>query len=185
MRDKNNRVCPVERAGSLDIKIRRWVQDPWKILHPYIREGMTVLDFGCGPGYFSIDIAQMVGKSGRVIAADLQEGMLDKLKEKIRGKELEELITLHLCKNDNIGLSDRVDFALAFYVVHEISNQEEFFKELFSILKPGGKMLVVEPPFHVSKRAFGNTCDKARNAGFKIEQGPRLLLNKTALLKKA
>jgi hypothetical protein len=60
-----NRVCPVERAGSLDNRFRRLLQNPRKILGPYIEEGMTVLDLGCGPGFFSIEIAQMVGKSGR------------------------------------------------------------------------------------------------------------------------
>jgi hypothetical protein len=48
MSDKNNRVCPVERAGSLDLSIRRWFQSPRKILAPYVKEGMTVLDFGGG-----------------------------------------------------------------------------------------------------------------------------------------
>ena len=90
MSNRRNRVCPVERAGSLDNRIRRWLQNPRKILEPYIKEGMTVLDVGCGPGFFSIEIAQLVGKSGRVIAADLQEGMLQKLRDKIRGTELEE-----------------------------------------------------------------------------------------------
>jgi ubiquinone/menaquinone biosynthesis C-methylase UbiE len=92
-----HRVCSVERAGSLDNRIRRWIQDPQKILRPYIEEGMTVLDLGCGPGHFSIALAQMVGKSGRVIAADLQEEMLQKLRDKIQGTELEERITLHKC----------------------------------------------------------------------------------------
>ena len=89
MNDRKNRICPIERASSLDTKVRRCFQNPWKILSPYISEGMTVLDFGCGPGYFTIDMAQMVGKTGRVIAADLQEGMLQKLKDKIHGTELE------------------------------------------------------------------------------------------------
>ena len=51
--DRSNRVCPVERAGILDHGIRRWLQDPQKILRPYIEEGMTVLDIGCGPGFTS------------------------------------------------------------------------------------------------------------------------------------
>lgn len=76
LNNSKNRVCPVERAGSLDNIFRRWLQNPWKILRPYIKEGMTVLDFGCGPGYFTIAMAQMVGTSGWVIAVDLQEGML-------------------------------------------------------------------------------------------------------------
>jgi ubiquinone/menaquinone biosynthesis C-methylase UbiE len=76
MSRQKNRVCPVSLAGGLDNKIRRWLQNPRKILAPYIQEGMTVLDIGCGPGFFSIEMAQLVGKSGKVFAADLQEGML-------------------------------------------------------------------------------------------------------------
>jgi ubiquinone/menaquinone biosynthesis C-methylase UbiE len=145
---------------------------------------MTVLDFGCGPGYFTIDMADMVGESGRVIAADLQEGMLQKLRHKIRGTELAERIALHRCEEDRIGLSEKVDFALAFYVLHEIPDQEEFFEELASILQPGGQVLVVEPPLHVSKSAFGETIGKARSAGLESAQGPKVLFSKTAILKK-
>lgn len=179
-----NRVCPVERAGILDNRFRRWLQNPLKILSPYINEGMTVLDFGCGPGYFTVAIAEMVGKSGRVIATDLQEEMLQKIKHKIHETELEDRITLHRCENNKIGLTEKIDFALAFYVVHELSDQEDFFKELESVLKPDGQALVVEPPFHVSKSAFLETIKKARNAGLKPVEGPKVLFNKTVILKK-
>lgn len=184
MKYGKNRVCPVERAGSLDNRFRRWLQNPWKILNPYIREGMTVLDLGCGPGFFSIDIAQMVGKSGRVIASDLQEGMLQKLRHKIQGTELEERITLHKCQKNRIGVSENVDFFLAFYVVHEVPDQEEFFNEIGSILKPDGQVLIVEPPFHVSKKAFEETIRTARGAGFTPADRPKVLLSKTVILKK-
>jgi ubiquinone/menaquinone biosynthesis C-methylase UbiE len=184
MNDRKNRVCPVERAGSLDTKIRRWFQNPFKILSPYINEGMTVLDFGCGPGYFTIDIAEMVGETGRVIAADLQEGMLEKLKDKIQGTEFDDCITFHKSEVNKIGLTEQIDFALAFYVIHELPSQEDFFNELASILKPDGQVLIVEPPFHVSKTAFLNTIKMAENAGLKSNEGPRVLLNKTVILKK-
>jgi ubiquinone/menaquinone biosynthesis C-methylase UbiE len=184
MGEKKYRVCPVERAGSLDNRFRRWLQNPWKILRPYIEDGMTVLDLGCGPGFFSIDIAQMVGKSGRVIATDLQEGMLQKLRDKIKGTELEERITLHLCQQDRIGLSENVDFVLAFYMVHEVPNQEALFREIWSILKPRGQFLVVEPPFHVSKKAFEETVRTARGAGFTPDPGPKVFLSKTVILRK-
>jgi ubiquinone/menaquinone biosynthesis C-methylase UbiE len=182
--DRNNRVCPVERAGILDYRIRRWLQDPQKILRPYIEEGMTVLDIGCGPGFFSIDVAQMVGPSGRVIASDLQEGMLQKLRDKIQGTELEERITLRKCEEDKVGVSVNVDFVLAFYMVHEVPNPKKFFREIKSILKPNGQVLIVEPPFRVSKRAFEETIRKARDAGLKPVEGPKVLLSKTAILKK-
>ncbi len=179
-----NRVCPVEKAGHLDSRFRRWLQDPSKILKPYVKEAMTVLDLGCGPGFFSIDMARMVGKSGRVIASDLQAGMLARLKAKIQGTELEKRITLHRCEQNRIGLSEKVDFVLAFYVVHEIVNQQVFFTELASILKPAGQVLVVEPPLHVSKSAFLKTISKARGAGFKNERGPKVIFGKTVTLRK-
>jgi ubiquinone/menaquinone biosynthesis C-methylase UbiE len=182
--DGKNRVCPVEIAGSLDNKIRRWLQDPRKILRPYIGEGMTVLDLGCGPGFFSVDIAQMVGKSGRVIAADLQEGMLRKLRDKIQGTELEERITLHKCVKNKIGLSENVDFILAFYMVHEVPDQGGLFHEMKSILKQSGQVFIVEPPFHVSKTAFEETIRRVRDAGFTPVERPKVFLGRTVILKK-
>jgi ubiquinone/menaquinone biosynthesis C-methylase UbiE len=182
--DGNKRVCPVERAGVLDIRIRRWLQNPKKIVGPYIKERMTVLDLGCGPGFFTIDMAQMVGKSGRVIAVDLQDGMLQKLRDKIQGTEYEERVTLHKCEENKIGVSEEVDFVLAFYMLHEVPNKEEYFNEMGVILKPKGQVLVVEPPLHVSKSAFEETIRKARNAGFTVVERPKVLFSKTAVLKK-
>lgn len=177
------RVCPVSLAGSLDNIFRRWVQRPRAILGPYVREGMTVLDFGCGPGFFTIALAHMVGESGRVIAADLQEGMLDKVRSKIRGTDIEKRITLHKTEKNRIGLSEQVDFALVFYVVHELPDQLEFFQQLASIVKPGGQVLVVEPPLHVSRADFAETVSKAREAGFQPAPGPKMLFSKAVLLK--
>jgi ubiquinone/menaquinone biosynthesis C-methylase UbiE len=184
MSNGKDRVCPVEKAGALDNKIRGWLQNPKKILRPYIKEGMTVLDLGCGPGFFSVDMANMVGKSGRVIAADLQEGMLKKLKDKIKGTELENRVILHKCEENKIGISENVDFILAFYIVHEVIKKEEFLTELGTILKPNGLLLIVEPPFHVSKKAFKETIRNANDAGFMEVNRPKVLFNKTVLLKK-
>jgi ubiquinone/menaquinone biosynthesis C-methylase UbiE len=125
----------------------------------------------------------MVGKSGRVIAADLQEGMLQKVRDKIQGTELEERITLHKSDENKIGVSEKVDFVLAFYVVHELPDQKEFFEELKSILKPEGQALIIEPPFRVSKAAFKETIKKAKDAGFTSAKGPKVFLSKTAILK--
>ncbi|MHB8791277.1 MAG: class I SAM-dependent methyltransferase [Desulfobulbaceae bacterium] len=179
---RKRRVCPVSLAGTLDNHLRRWVQDPRKILAPFLREGMTVLDLGCGPGFFTLDIARMVGPAGRVIASDLQEGMLEKIRAKVRATVLEPRITLHRCRQDRIGVSEQVDFVLAFYMVHEVPDQEAFFREIASILRPGGKVLVVEPPLHVAKKDFAATLAAARAAGFTTAPGPKVLLSKTAVL---
>jgi ubiquinone/menaquinone biosynthesis C-methylase UbiE len=143
---------------------------------------MTVLDLGCGPGFFTLDMAQMVGPSGRVIAADLQDGMLRKIRSKIRGTKLEDRVMLHKCEEERIGLSEPVDFILAFYVVHEVPSQQELFDELATLLSPDGQLLVVEPPFHVSKKAFEKTVTTAGEAGLTDLERPRMFPNKAALL---
>ena len=184
MKERHHHVCPVERAGHLDHRLRRWFQNPRKILSPYIVEGMTVLDVGCGPGFFSIDMAHLVGASGRVIALDLQEGMLRKLNAKIQGTDLEARFTLQQCEGDKLGVSEPVDFILAFYMFHEVRNQDGFFHEIGSILKTNGQALVVEPPFHVSKSAFTEMIKKAHQAGLEPVENPKVFFSKAVVLKK-
>lgn len=126
----------------------------------------------------------MVGATGRVIACDVQQGMLDNIRDKISGTVLEERITLHKCEEYAIGLSESVDFILLFYMVHEVRNKAEFFAELGTILRASGKILIAEPPFHVSTSAFNRTVDMARDVGFVDVEGPHLLFSKTVILKK-
>lgn len=184
MKPDKRRVCPVERAGGLEIRFRRWLQDPRRILAPYLAEGMTALDVGCGPGFFAVEMARRVGPAGRVIAADLQAGMLEKVRRKIAGTDLEARIVLHRCAADRLAVAGPVDFALAFWMVHELPDPVGFFRELAALLKPGGRALVVEPPFHVSKADFAETLRIARGAGFESAPPPRIFFGRTALLKK-
>jgi len=179
----NNRVCPVERPGSLDNKLRKWLQSPVKILKPYIKEGMTVIDIGCGPGFFTIPLAELVGKNGKVIAADLQDGMLQKILRNINGTELEKRIDLHKCEQNKIGITEKADFILAFYVVHEIPDQENFFKEIKSLLNKDGMIFIVEPNFHVTKKSFEEMKRKAESSGLKLQGGNKLFLSRTVLLR--
>ncbi len=179
---KNKRVCPVERAGGLDNSFRKLLQEPQKILKPYIFKGMTVLDLGCGPGFFAVEIARMVSDTGQVIAVDLQDGMLEKVSQKIKGTDLEKRIKLHKCQEEEIGVEDKVDFILAFYMIHEVPNQESLFEELRSILKPEGKLLIVEPKFHVSEKAFDEMIKKLSFKGFEIIEKPKVFLSRSIVL---
>jgi ubiquinone/menaquinone biosynthesis C-methylase UbiE len=184
MEQDRNRVCPVELASSLDNRIRRWLQNPYEIVAPYVKEGMTVLDVGCGPGFFSIEMAKLVGASGKVIAADLQEGMLQELGNKIRGTVLEERIKRVRCDKDKINVSDTVEFILAFYMVHEVPDKDLLFRQLKALLNERGQFLLVEPKlFHVSRRAFELTTKVAENNGFRIYPGPKLPFSWSAVLK--
>lgn len=180
--EKDNRVCPVELAGGLDNSIRKFLQNPKRILKPYIEKDMTVLDFGCGPGFFSIEIAKLLSDKGKVIAADLQTGMLDKLRKKISGTSLEEKIVLHKCEQDRIGVNESVDFILAFYVIHEVPEKEKLFREFKSILKPGGKILIIEPNFHVTKNAFSEMIEKIEAEDMEISERPKYFMNRSVLI---
>jgi ubiquinone/menaquinone biosynthesis C-methylase UbiE len=181
---RKNHVCPMSLAGSLDSRLRRWLQNPRKILGPYVKEGMTALDVGCGPGFFSVDMACMVGDSGRVIACDLQEGMLQIIRDKIRGTDLEERVTLHKCEEKSVGVTDPVDFVLLFYTAHEVPDEEALFDELAAIVKPGGRILLVEPPFHIPKAVFAKTVGRAQDAGFSEVERPKMFLGHAVLLRK-
>ncbi len=183
MSDSNTRVCPVELSGSLDSKLRRLLQNPDKILAPYLKPGIKVLDVGCGPGFFSIEIAKMIGDNGKVYSVDLQEGMLNLIRKKIADTELESRIHLIKSEVNGFNVPEKVDFILAFYMVHEVPDKDNLFKLLKNTLIENGRFLIVEPKlFHVSKKEFELTLRKAERAGFKITNGPKLGFSHSAIL---
>jgi ubiquinone/menaquinone biosynthesis C-methylase UbiE len=144
------------------------------------------LDVGCGPGFFSIELARLVGPNGSVIAADLQQGMLDKLAGKIKGTDLSARIRLVRCDQSSLNVSEPVDFILTFYMVHEVPDQPAFFRQLFPLLREQGRYLLVEPRlFHVSRSQFRDTICHAEAVGFSSTPGPRLPFSWSAVLTKS
>ena len=179
---KHPHVCPAEFAGSLDNSVRKLVHKPGRILEAYISKGMTTLDLGCGPGFFTIEMAKLVGETGKVIAADIQQGMLDKVAVKIRGTDLEHRIELHKCREDVIGISQKVDFILAFWMVHEVPDQKRLFEEMRSVLSPGGRIWIIEPKIHVTEKAFQKMTGLLALTGLKIIEKPGIWLSRSVLL---
>jgi len=182
--NRQHNICHVELAGALDGALRRFMHNPQKILKPYIKAGMTVLDIGCGPGFFTIEIAKQLNGSGKVIAADIQQGMLNLIRGKIRGTDLERIIELHQSDFERIGVVEKVDFVLAFWMIHEVRNQEKFFEELTSILKPNGLMLIIEPKFHVPKTEFNVMVDRLKTIGFTVIESPKVFFSRAVVLTK-
>jgi len=177
-----HRICPASRAWMLDHPLRKLIHSPKRIVGPYVHPGDTVLDIGCASGFFTRPMAVMVGKEGCVIAADVQEEMLQIVREKAVQQGLESIIVTHKSGPDRIGLSEKVDFALAFYMVHEVPDAEAFLKEVASALKPRGKLLIVEPRMHVSPAAFEKTIEVARLAGLRTISEPKVRFSRSKLL---
>jgi ubiquinone/menaquinone biosynthesis C-methylase UbiE len=125
----------------------------------------------------------MLNDSGKVIAADLQEGMLEKVKNKILGTELEKRIEIHKCEENKIGITENVDFVLCFYMVHEVPDQDNLFRELRSILNPNGQIYIIEPNFHVSKKSFQDMINRIEGIGFEINERPKIFFSRAVLLR--
>lgn len=173
---------PVENAGVLEGRIRRLLHDPQKIVGKYIQPEMTILDLGCGTGYFTTEIAKLLDDSGKVIAADVQEGMLDILRQKLKGSELQHKIQIHKSRENDLGLNVKVDFVLAFYAFHEMRYIDNVITELKDILKPTAKILIAEQKFHVPKQDFNAIIKKMEYNGFSICESPKILLSRAVLM---
>jgi 2-polyprenyl-3-methyl-5-hydroxy-6-metoxy-1,4-benzoquinol methylase len=165
--------------------LRRLRQDPGKILAPYLKTGMTALDAGCGMGFFSFDMAEMVKPDGRVVCVDLQEKMIGTLVRRASKRGLSNLIDARICSEGSLGIEDldgKIDFALAFAIVHEVPDAESFLRQVHAALRPGCKLLLAEPKGHVSKKEFEETLTAARAVGFSSVKTPVVRGGRTELL---
>ncbi|MFQ3549720.1 MAG: class I SAM-dependent methyltransferase [Armatimonadota bacterium] len=175
-------VFPMQMVNKLSSPSRWVIHNPRVILDGLVQPEMTVVDFGCGPGFFTITMLNMVEKNGKVIAVDSQAEMLDLLKTRVNLVGFEDRVEYHQCDTGKIGINEKVDFILAFYVVHEVDNKDDFFAEAKSILKPNSYILIAEPRRRVSHSAFTETINSAVNAGFELICKPMILRSWTALL---
>ena len=177
-------LCSAQHAGWLATPLRRLLHDPRRILAGLAAPGETVIDFGCGPGFFTLPLAEMVGPGGRVVAVDLQAAMLERLRRSAERAGLAGRITLHRCAADAIGELPPADGALAFYMVHEVPDVARFLGEVSRALRPGGRLLLVEPKGHVTADAFAATVALAEAAGLRAVAAPRVRLSRTTLFAK-
>lgn len=183
MRNNNFHVHSVENAGALESAFRYRFQNPRKILDTYLKPGMTVLDLGCGPGFFTTEMARMVGSSGNVIAADIQDGMLEKVRQKTSGSDLECVVQIHKCQENSLNLSGTIDFILAFYSFHEMYCLDNIIDEIKLLLKPRGEIFIAEQKFHIPRLTFHEMIDKMRKRGFEITSQPRVFLSRAVVMK--
>jgi ubiquinone/menaquinone biosynthesis C-methylase UbiE len=174
--------CPAWFISVFDNPLRKLLHDPQRLLSPYVLPGMTVLDIGCGAGYFSLGLAKLVGERGKVICLDLQAKMLDRLLQRARRLGVDKIIAAQQVEPDNLGKGTAADFALAFWMVHEVADKKGFFTQAKSRLRPGGKLLMVEPKGHVPARMFADELAAAAAAGWAITARPRVAISRAVLL---
>jgi len=165
-------TCPWWLGYTFDNPLRRLVHDPVEILGDFVEPGQTVVDIGCGLGYFSIALASIVGPNGKVIALDIQPQMIQRARHRAESQNVADRIDFRLCGANLLGVNGPVDFALAFWVVHEVTEPKNLLVEVRSFLKPQGHLLIAEPKWHVPADRFAETVELARNVGFQTSKGP-------------
>lgn len=186
---KHHEVFSAERAGHLDTRLRRIIYRPDRLAERYVTPGSRVLDFGCGPGFFTREFAKRVGEGGLVIAADLQEEMLAIVRDKVGKDGHLARVRTHRCEPDSLGLTPdkdgQVDTAFAIFVVHEVPDPGKLFREIAALLPPGGTLFYSEPPLVVSGREFRDSLALAEAAGLQVAETGFYFVNRSAVLKKA
>jgi ubiquinone/menaquinone biosynthesis C-methylase UbiE len=178
---RKHQVCPRWLCFTFDNWVRRRIQNPDQIIKTYVRAGDTVVDVGPGLGYFTIPMARLVGDNGRVIAVDIQEEMLAAISQRALRAGVAQRISLNPASPVSLNVTARADFILAFWMAHEVPDQEIFFGQLHRVLKEGGKFLLAEPKLHVSRTQFDAAISMAQKVGFRLLDRPDIPLSLAAL----
>ena len=181
---RDTHVCPWWLIHVFDNPIRRLVQKPEPVLEGLVRPGDHCLDVGCGYGYLTIPMAGIVGPSGSVTAADLQPKMLEGVRRRAERAGLAARIRLHQVDASGIRFDDAFDFALAFWMLHEVPDQAGMLRQIRGALKSGGRFLLVEPKVHVSEAAFRLSVEIAQQVGLTAVREPGVSFSRAVLMAK-
>lgn len=142
-----------------------------------VKPGMLIADIGAGSGYHSAKLSKMVG-SGNVFAVDVEQEMIAFLQARIKREKLSQIVPV-LCTEKSVSLSENtIDLILLVDVYHEFSYPYEMALSMFSSLKPGGKLVLVEfrseddevPIKTIHKMSENQAVKELKIAGFKFEK---------------
>ena len=143
----SERDKPMADAGfrmmSLFLRVRDLFRKPVKMLHKVdIREGQTILDYGCGPGSYTIPLARIVGEKGKVYALDIHPLAAKSVESKARKEGLNNITTI--ISDRETGLhSESIDTVLLFDAIHNINDKQALLEELHRNLKPNGCLSIL------------------------------------------
>ena len=120
-------------------------------VHPHVRTraevfgvkpGQTVVDYGCGPGRYAVELARLVGADGKVIAVDLVEMALQETRKRLEAGGFHNY-DLKLAQGYDSGVADNTaDIVFAIDMFHHISDTNTFLREVFRIAKPDGLLIL-------------------------------------------
>lgn len=142
-------VFPHQWSFILLLRIRSIFLSPKKLTERLeINNTSRVLEVGCGPGFFSVEVARKV-TNGQLILADIQPEMLDIAKKRLKRKGLSN-VDFYLCSGDTFSFSDNsFDAIFLVTVIGEVESKEAYIREFYRMLKPTGVLsfseLIMDP----------------------------------------
>jgi SAM-dependent methyltransferase len=162
----------LRRPPAILDPIRRLFEPPKRLVEPYVKNGQVVTDLGCGSGYYTFPLAELVGPEGKVYAVDLGNKAIKALEKKIE-KGGYKNIEAHVSSATDVSFikDSSVDFVLANGLLCSMDDQrQQAVSEIKRILKPSGQAYIslgAAPPFGFVDQAEWEEI----LAGFKVEQG--------------
>ena len=143
--DPKRPVAPIVSARYSDEDARDSVGEAETVMKlADVREGMYVADIGAGEGYYTVRLAPLVGKRGRVLAQDIVPETRNALAERVQRENLEN-VGVKLGEPNNPHLPDgSFDRVLLIHMYHEIEVPSEFLWHVRADLKKGGRVVVVD-----------------------------------------
>lgn len=183
---KEHHVFPWWAGYLLISPFRKWRMNPEKLLKKFITPGMNILDAGCAMGFFSLPMATITGDKGKVFCIDPQLRMLAVLDKRAQKKKLNNIITTRECSFGSLmleDLSNQIDFAFSFAVLHEVTDKSRFINEIFTTVKSNGTFLIGEPHV-ITETEFQGELEIITQEGFLVEEQFTNRKNHFAIIRK-
>lgn len=181
----------VKQAANLDKAERLQQLPPYPILYDAgLTAGMTVVDIGCGGGFFTLPAAEIVGSHGKVLALDISTTMLQRLKQK---NPPAHVLLIHSMEDIFPVASATIDFLVLAFVIHEAEDPAIFLREIRRLLQLPGKLLLIDfekieeekgPP-KSERIAKEDAIDLLIEAGFDIDKVTKLTLSHYQIIAKS
>lgn len=172
-------VMSVAHADWLTRPERDAEEQPDRVVRELkIKPGSTVADLGAGVGYFTWRLARAVGPKGKVIAVDIQPGMIERLQQNLAERGITNVEPV-LGSEENPRLSpNSIDLVLLVDVYHELQKPAQTMAHVRRALKPDGRLVLIEYrkedpniPIHpLHKMTVGEVRQEIEPIGFKLDE---------------